>query len=293
MTAPVDAELVAAAFAGRKPLGWQRADCPLCLLVTGKPDTRQSLSLNFSTGGFVCWKCGTRGRCAEELGIDAAADLGADVDEQAGADEEERRPVEEATGFVPLWEGMPGATAEATRWARDYLEGRGVSWQAVEEAQIGCALRGPLAGRIVVPYLALDGEWAGWVARDVSGKSRRKYKNAEGMERTLLWHHAALLEDTTRPVFLVEGVFDALPLWPDVCAFLGKPTDEHVGMLERHAGRPLVLVLDGDAWEEGWALGLRLEWAGVDCTALRLPPGSDPGELGLAGVQGLLRDFFE
>jgi DNA primase len=77
---------------------------------------------------------------------------------------------------------------------------------------------------------------------------------------------------------VVEGVFDALALWPDAVAVLGKPSDQQVDALI-NAKRPVVIVLDGDAWLEGKWLAARLCLRGKRAGHIRLPPGVDPDEV--------------
>jgi hypothetical protein len=91
-----------------------------------------------------------------------------------------------------------------------------------------------------------------------------------------LFNEAAIDVETADPLILVEGRFDALPLWPNATAFDGKPSDGQVERL-RQARRPLVVALDGDAWIEGEMLAMRLELYGVRAGWLRLPPTTDPG----------------
>jgi len=194
--------------------------------------------------------------------------------------------IESWFGYVPL---ASDPDAPHFAWARDYLAGRGITWDTIVEAEVGAANLGSLRGRIVVPHWAPDGRLAGWIGRDVTGSAYLKYRYSRGMHRQLLWNQRQLSLETEVPLALVEGVFDALPLWPDVVAFLGKPTTHHVATLSAHRGRPIVVVLDGDARYEGWALGNKLKLAGVPRVGFaRLPPGEDPGSLGRDRVQALV-----
>jgi hypothetical protein len=105
-----------------------------------------------------------------------------------------------------------------------------------------------------------------------------KYRYPEGMKRgDHLWNYQALLKETEEPALVVEGVWDGLPHWPDVAACLGKPTRNQYPLLLA-AKRPLIVVLDGDAWEECRSLALKLRLDGMRVKWLRLPPRTDPGE---------------
>ncbi len=118
------------------------------------------------------------------------------------------------------------------------------------------------------------------MARDYTGLSSVPYLYPKRMRRPeLLYNEPALYVETDVPVLVCEGVFDAAVAFPDSVACLGKPLQAHVEKLRR-ARRPVVVCLDGDAWEEGWALAQTLKLHGVCAGNLRLPPKTDPEELG-------------
>ena len=102
-----------------------------------------------------------------------------------------------------------------------------------------------------MPVLTSAGAWRGWVARACDSRASRKYLNAPGMSLGgvgALFNEAALAEVTDEPALVVEGPFDALAYWPQAVAVLGKPTEPQMLTLLR-AVRPVVVVLDGDAWQ--------------------------------------------
>jgi hypothetical protein len=122
-----------------------------------------------------------------------------------------------------------------------------------------------------------------------------KYLCARGSWRgQSIYNHAALLEQTDDPAIVVEGVIDAISVWPCGVALLGlsggtrdgagrvasrgMPTVEQVDALSL-ARRPLAVVLDGDAWEEGEATALQLRLLGARAGYVRLPPRTDPDEV--------------
>jgi hypothetical protein len=265
-----DAELVASALAGQRLVGWVRADCPLCAEVVGTPDARQSLGLNSGTGGYHCFRCGSRGWVNPEL-LPRAAPAPA-------APPEERPRIELPEDFWALFEG-PGASAGSLDWMRGYVLSRGVSADQAASMGIGGVVSGFYANRVVVP-IASRGELRGWSARDATGTSDRKYMYPKGMSREgLMFNVDALEEELDEPLLLVEGVFDAAPYWPLAAAFLGKPIESHIPLLVA-ARRPLVVCLDGDAWREGWALSMRLRLERGGRTGfVRLAPKTDPGSV--------------
>jgi hypothetical protein len=251
------------------------------VLVVGKADKRRSFGLLLPDGTYHCFRCGVVGRLSEAW-IPST---------KAGKPLDERPPnLGPPPSFARLYE-EPGASARALASARAYLVKRRLPVSIWAQAGIGACIMGRFAGRVVVPVIS-GARWLGYVGRAWEASVELKYLYPRGMSRgSTLYNQVALAERTDRPLFVVEGVFDALALWPDAVAVLGKPSRIQVAMLEG-AARPVVVALDGDAWAEGEMLGLRLRFRGVRAGSVHLPPCTDPDEVPLdllvqAGLRSL------
>lgn len=258
-----------------------RGNCPFCPERAGKEDAKRSLGMNATTGYFACFRCGMRGRVAEIT-------LDFDTSEVV----ERPRTIEPPEAFTSLVEG-PGATAESLASARAYLRGRGLDealWAAVG---LGACATGRYAGRVVVPIFDETGEtWCGWVSRAWYKKATVPYLYPEGMDRaTVLYNSAALQIETDEPAVIVEGVMDAIcpAVFPHGVALLGKHSPAQLDQLHE-ARRPLAIVLDGDAHEEGEMLALRLRFDGMRAFSVKLPAGRDPDEMGSEWLHAQLRE---
>lgn len=276
--ARVDSEPAEAALAGARKSGggWWRANCPYCLEQTGKPDKRQSLGIKPAIAFFSCFKCGVRGRLqnvADDVLLLARQ-------EDPEAPKPIKGPPDGYEELAPLWDSI------FLQAPKRYLEGRGISLETVAAARIGCSVQGKLDGRIIVPVLDIDGRtWLGYSARDWTGRQDPRYMYPRGMARgVLLYNWSALYVETDEPLILVEGVFDALPYWPDAAASLGKPGDYHRRLLA-DAARPVAVCLDGDAHEEGWALAQYLQLQGARAGNVILPPGEDPNTVDVSWLR--------
>jgi hypothetical protein len=245
---------------------FRRGICHACVIRTGKPDRRGSFSFNHATGWYQCFKCAVHGR------LDGFEDL-------EEPEEEDRPEMKAPFGFYELCRG-DGRGAAALDPARKYLRGRGLTDEQLwREAHVGACIEGFYDGRVVVPVLSPDGDWLGFVARAWMKKHPIPYLYPRGMaRREVLYNHAALLVRTEKPVFVVEGVLDALALWPDAVAVLGKPSDGQLIALAE-TPRPVAVALDGDAWAEGEELAMRLELEGQRACNIKLPPKTDPDEV--------------
>ncbi len=245
---------------------WRRTHCKFCELWHGLTwDHRGNFCLNTETGYYHCWRCNTRGYLP-----------GYSPPESDETEDAPLSGIEPPEGFIALGEEDRRLTQ-----ARSYVLGRGITKQTALRAGLGACVRGPFAGRIVVPiYDVDDRKWIGWSARlYVQPKHERvpKYRYPDGMPRArILYNSAALHEDTDRPLLVVEGVFDALPHYPDAVALLGKPSPQQLDQL-CETERPLVIALDGDSWVEGYWLAKQLSFrAGIKARSLKLPPREDP-----------------
>lgn len=245
---------------------FRRANCPFCPTEVGKADKRMSLSFNLKSRWYQCWRCDTKGKLRE-------------IPEHILANIEEP---EREIKFIEQPEDTHPVTGDALslRPARKYLRSRRLSQKVWGGADIHACLGGYYNRRIIVPIRLEPGKpWVGFVGRDWTNRSRLRYIYPRGMVRgKFVFNQSALFRETDEPVLVVEGVFDALPYWPNAVACLGKPSEEQ-RQLMLQAKRPIVVALDGDAWEQGWHLALWLQLNDKRAASVKLPPTSDPNDI--------------
>lgn len=258
--------IVRAALSGAKHrAGWYRAPCPFC---QGRDDT---FSYNPETSYYHCFRCPIRGK------LDDSDDLEFDKPAPEKIDAEQEALTRPPDGYFPL----AGDDGESLAPARDYMHGRGIPERVWHQAHVGACAWGPYAGRIVIPNLMPDGSWYGYTTRAYDKKVPKKlaYKYPRGSWRGAVLHNQpALRANTDEHLYVVEGAFDALALWPHAVAVLGMPSEQQIALLATST-RPLVVVLDADAWEKGLALSLRLRLEGCASGNVRLLDGADPDEV--------------
>lgn len=248
--------------------GWARGECPYCE-AEGHRDTKRNFAVNLESGYWACWRCERTGWLDKVPEYSAPAVITTKV-------KHELRP-ELPDGSVYL-ASHDGRRAMSLDDAREYLLcTRTLTWLQIEHYKIHACLGGYYAGRIVFP-VTRKGEPHGFVAR-AWGRADRAYLYPRGFDRGVFYNGDALDEDTDQPLFLVEGIFDALRVGTDAIACLGKPTREQVAQLKGLKHRPVVVAMDSDAWRTGSHLAMSLRLHGVRATALRLPPGEDPDSL--------------
>jgi hypothetical protein len=263
-------DLVAAAVIGERatPGGWIRMNCPLCLDKEGKADRKCSFGFSVRSYRYECYRCGSKGRLRD-------APEQYDILPQTSESKPEPVRIEAPEGFYFLEHEKSISLAPA--W--DYLRNvRGLTTETIRNARLGACISGRFEGRVIVPIFNPDGTWAWFVGRVWRKKADRPYLYPSGARHGLMYNSAALAVETSEPVMVVEGCFDAIAHYPNAVAVLGKTTDEHLSILAG-AKRPVVFVPDGDEWESGYALSLRLRLLGVRSGAVKLPPRVDPDEV--------------
>ncbi len=233
--------------------------CPFFYRHDGNPDTKFKLSVNPELGIYHCFRCGSKGK----VEFDETERVVKELPKQ------DLSLLQEPDGCIKL-------TDSYAKPYRKYLKERSLLDQCINIGVLAC-IDGKYAGRIIIPHI-LNNEWHGFAARTIYKKAEPKYLNAPGMDRrhTLFGYHFK----PNGPRYLVEGPLDAVALYPHAVASFGKNvTDEQILLLE-DLKEKIIVCLDGDAWEEGYGLYLRLLMRGVNCNWCKLPPGEDPGKLG-------------
>lgn len=284
---------------------WRRANCPFCVeRGEPKPDTHQSWGLNTDTGYWHCFRCGAKGVSAAHAQGDAAGFGALSKLEQAfkpkpagaASAHDGPAPLHPDTFMGPpeTWTPLESDDGQGLVFlrARAYMASRKIEPATIAAAQVGSCYRGLFRDRIVVPVLSRrSDQWLGFVGRTWYNAAETKAAEEASRKRgyeflryryprwptrgMCLFNERALDAKSDRPVMVVEGVFDALPYWPDVVACLGKPTHDQVRILSQ-SRRPIVMCLDGDAWEQSYMTALEVGFAGVRTGFVRLPPREDP-----------------
>lgn len=284
-----DNELVEEALRGRS-YGKERirCACPFCE-AEGHHDSKTSLVVVAATGKWWCYRCESYGRLDEPPNP-----LLVEQDTKTA----ERVEMEPPEGFIELDEDVANDLPPfAAAW--NYLRSRKISKEAILALHMGACAEGICSKcdgtreidgerctfcgwgkRVIVPHLD-DGAWLGWVGRILTKKPKKGqlvYRYPKGMKRTL--YNAKVLEiETDEPALAFEGALDVAHFYDRAFAFFGSPTPAHIQEIKERAKRPVCIVLDGDAWEVGWALGLRLKFDGLRAGSVRLPPKKDPDEV--------------
>lgn len=137
-----------------------------------------------------------------------------------------------------------------------YLEDRGISPSSYA---FFLSTDKDWAGRLIIPIYR-EGKLIFYQGRDMTGKKTLKYKSADVIRNSVLFGYDQLYQNTSAPLFILEGFFDAL-LMNGVAVFSNKMTDDQMQILNK-SPRPKVII--PDMYGRGFVLaeqGLILGWS--------------------------------
>lgn len=262
--------------------------CPICVRG-GKHDRKKALYINRTDGYYRCFRCGIHGSFGDRAPSDIwLHDSGKIVTPSAN-----EIPLPEEFVTYDWLQNCNDKSIQATkRLALDYAHKRAITRDIAEQYGIGFCIRGPKAGRIIVPIT--EGPYAtktyGYVARDYTGWSDYPYLYPKGMSRGItFFNSSALYEDTDTPLLVMEGVLDCLPHLPNAVAVLGMPSHTQLQQLTQCV-RPVVFALDGDAWQQAEMLSWQLRFLGCTSGFIKLKPKQDPDEISKEALLQMAKD---
>lgn len=260
-----------------------KVSCPNCVSSKGH-GKHPSLSIDAATGLFYCFRCEVKGKLrsppnpALAARVEEARWRGAGVLLHTLEETPELVEVEPPDGYEPLGEGH-NRTALCLEDARNYAARRGLSLDDCERLGVGACIFGRYAGRLILPIRGEEGAWLGWVGRDYTGLAELSYAYPPGYAgRTLMFNSSVLYQAHDEPALGTEGWLDGFAHRPEGFAFMGMPNESKL-LACVDAKRPVVFVLDGDAWLRAEAHTWRLRLEGVRSGYVRLPPKIDPDQV--------------
>ena len=234
-------------------------DCPVCAeekgLETG--DGKGNLEINYSRHVYKCWACsetngthGPLGKLFDKYGTKKQKKVYELIKPEELKKEEVWRPkLRLPEGFTKFSDSNPIFIPH--REAMNYLTSRGITNEIIERFGIGYTVKGDFAFRIVVPSYNKEGELNYFVARAWANK-KMKYKNPAVPKDEIIFNESLI--NWEKDVYLVEGAFDSFFLENSI-VMLGKVMSKLLfETLYNNAKGNIIIVLDGDAWDNGLKL---------------------------------------
>lgn len=283
--------------------GQAQFDCPACSSDKNmfEGDGKGNLEINYDKDVFKCWVCqdtndmhGTLNKLFKNHGSKKIAKLYKQLKPEIEISEK----VVEKDVTITLPEDYK-KLSECThrdfkaKLAFDYLYERGITNKIIKEFDIGYAYRGRYYNRIIIPSYDANGKLNYFIARWFSKEDTKlKYLNPDVEKQEIIFNEGKLNLDST--VYLVEGVTDHIVV-PNSIPLLGKYiSPKLLELLQDKAKAYVVIVLDGDAYENAKILYRELNFGNLKnkIKVVKCPENYDPSQiyqkLGNRGIIKLL-----
>tara|TARA_R110002110_G_scaffold407407_1_gene628270 strand:- start:121 stop:1071 length:951 start_codon:yes stop_codon:yes gene_type:complete len=228
--------------------------CPLC------KHHKRKLSLNLEKNVWKCWVCDSAGKKIFQLikkfggysdvrswiKCDKTIENNISDDELSNLfREEEKRPIKLAlpAEYIPLSSRKLPKSAVAPM---SYLKNRDITKSDILYWKIGYCPSGEYQGRIIIPSFDEDGDISFFVARSYENHYL-KYKNPKVPKNEIVFND--LFIDFSSPVFITEGVFDAIRLGKNAIPVLGSTLHKNSALFKKIVlnKTSTYLALDADA----------------------------------------------
>ena len=232
--------------------------CPKC------DHAKKKMSINIEKNVFKCWICDYSGKDLEYLikkhgsltslhewrklnKVDMVSASPLDEIFIETKEEEQEVDLDLPPGFISLSENT-----KESKEAIKYLTSRGVSWRDILIWKMGFAISDEYSKRIIVPSFDSSGNLNYFIGRAYDDKCWPKYKNPNS-SKDIIFND--LLIDWSRPVTLVEGVFDAVKA-RNAIPLLGSTLRENSKLFRKIIKhKPEIYVaLDKDAYSKSLKL---------------------------------------
>jgi hypothetical protein len=238
---------------------WMNINCPFCEITGRIPDRKYKLGLNYKKGYIHCFRCGRVHRIAQFLKL---VNVDIDLTEFSNEDSE---PVSyfvpttntinfpnEYINILDLYDDRYSVYLNAL----EYIDKR-VGIDLAVKLNVGFCATGDYANRIIVPVFDLHDNIIYFAARSIFPFLEPKIKNPPGFRKSILfnWNIAQKFSE----IFIMEGIFGALTVYPYGIATLGKEiTDEQIYQLLRSDIKIINIVLDNNAIPDAYKIADRI-----------------------------------
>lgn len=237
--------------------GQMQFDCPACSEEQGMPEGngKGNLEVNYNRGFFHCWACGDRNRMKGGLTylIKRYGNPKILKDFLLVKPEFKNRLEVGAVNDIKLPEDFHLLSKTDPNYnmyseAMYYLKSRGVGDDIIKDKKIGYCDAGKYKGRIIIPSYDSNGDLNFFVGRSFQKWVKPKILNEEVEKALIVFNEYLINWDST--IYLVEGPFDHL-VTPNSIPLLGKVLHDYLFfLLQIKAKSDVIIVLDGDAFED-------------------------------------------
>ncbi len=278
--------------------GQMSFDCPVCsyeIKGLDHGDGKGNLEVNYRYNVYKCWACGetneTHGsihKLIKKYGTPRHIKkyelvMPEEILENTKTKVNYVRLPKEFISFISVSEGLK--KTHYYKQALNYIRKRNITDEIIKRNNIGFCYSGPYANRIIIPSYDENGHLNYFIARSYEYKPKLKYRNPEAQKEIIIWNEHLIKWD--QPIYIVEGAFDSIFLENSI-PMLGKVMGEKLFSLLYERANEIIVVLDGDAWENSQKIYHKLNGGRLfgKIWTIKLPLDKD-----VADLQGDLSQF--
>jgi len=243
-------------------------DCPVCsheIKGLDEGDGKGNLEINYKLGVYKCWSCSetnnTKGqlyRLIKKYGNKKQIQFyelmrPEEVDPTLPKPKILRGLPKEFISFATVSLGLK--LTHYYKKAYNYIRSRNITDEMLVKYNIGFAYDGEYANRIIIPSYDSENKLNYFIARSYIPRTKMKYKNPDVQKEVIIFNEHLINWD--KPIYLVEGAFDSIFV-PNSIPLLGKVMGEFLYSKIYEKAKELIIVLDGDAWNDAERLFHRL-----------------------------------
>jgi DNA primase len=261
--------------------------CPKCLERIGTAHHKNKLSINLEKNAFKCWVCGYFGnniyRLIREFGnynhvyewriLDNIVDLN-EFESLFEKKEEKEQVTDLPESYISLSnKNLPFSS----NYALEYLSGRSISQEIIDQWRIGFCPLGKYKNRIIIPSFNDTGDVNYFVARSYS-RYGRDYLNPPASKNIIF---NSLFINWDKDVILVEGAFDAIVAGENSIPILGNTLNENSKLFQKIVKEDsrIFLALDLDAKNQNIKIASKLLKYDIEIYEINVHPYKDVGKM--------------
>jgi DNA primase len=235
-------------------------DCPVCsheIKGLDNGDGKGNLEINYKDEVYKCWSCseshdthGSLLKLIRKYGNVKQLKKFKLLRPENDGEVEERKyaKVKLPNEFISFQSVSPGLKlTHHYKQALSYIRKRNITDEMIKKYNIGFCYDGQYQNRIIIPSYDGRKKLNYFIARSYLSKTKRKYHNPEAQKEIIIWNEHLIKWD--QPVYIVEGVFDSIFLENSI-PMLGKHISERLFKLLYENAKKIIIVLDGDAWND-------------------------------------------
>jgi DNA primase len=235
-------------------------DCPVCsydIKGLDHGDGKGNLEVNYKQNVYKCWVCaethdthGSIYKLVKKYGSPKQYKKFQLLkpDDEDGQYKPQYKRVRLPKEFIPFAKVSLGLKLTPHfKQAWKYIKSRNINDEMITKFNIGFCYEGEFSNRIIIPSYDSEDELNYFIARSYLYKPKMKYKNPQVDKETLIWNEHLINWD--EPVYIVEGAFDSIFLNNSI-PLLGKYMTKKIYNVLYDNANKVVIVLDGDAWED-------------------------------------------